>query len=90
MHQSVELIDAPPYLRQRSNMRPVCMWWVCIAINYLRIIRTCDAQLHLNLYIAITQALVGLVTSLLEYQRLETTIVSLNNSVRDLSHLLVR
>lgn len=46
--------------------------------------------LHLDLYITLTQAVVAAVSTLLEYQRLEGTVVILNNACRDLSHLLVR
>ena len=41
----------------------------------------------LDLYIAITTGFVSLLTAILEYQKIEATIVSLNSSSVQLSHL---
>jgi hypothetical protein len=44
---------------------------------------------HYDLYIALTTAGVSLLTAVLEYQKLEATIVNLNNSLRGLTQLLM-
>ena len=45
--------------------------------------------LHYDMTIALSNAVVGLLTSLLEYQRLGTMVVTLNNTIRDLHHLMI-
>eukprot|EP01043_Picozoa_sp_COSAG02_P051480 COSAG02_NODE_5422_length_4345_cov_3.380593_3_plen_264_part_00 len=45
--------------------------------------------LGLDLYIAVTTATVSALTGMIEYQKLQETIVSLNNSVMQLTHLLM-
>ena len=45
--------------------------------------------LSMDLYIAITTAAVSALTGTIEYQKLQETIVSLNNSVMQISHLLM-
>ena len=45
--------------------------------------------LSMDLYIAITTATVSALTGTIEYQKLQETIVSLNNSVMQLTHLLM-
>jgi hypothetical protein len=44
--------------------------------------------LHLDLYIAATTAFAGFLGSIVEYQRLEDTIVCLNHTTKTLQHLL--
>lgn len=43
--------------------------------------------LHLDLYIAVSAALVSFCTSVLEYQRLEASVVIHNNCIKDLTRL---
>ena len=45
--------------------------------------------LHMDLYIAVTTATVSLLTGILEYQKLEATVINLNNSSRVLQHTLM-
>jgi hypothetical protein len=45
--------------------------------------------LHMDLYIAITTAAVSLLTGIMEYQKLEATVINLNNASRTLAHMMM-
>ena len=81
-HMNKELQARLPPLSRRKELLQA-LTYVATSASVLL------GTLKFNMYIAITTAAVSLLTGVLEYQKLETTIICLNNSSTILAHTLI-
>eukprot|EP01043_Picozoa_sp_COSAG02_P034284 COSAG02_NODE_2389_length_8985_cov_3.175676_3_plen_826_part_00 len=71
----------PPLSRRKERLQ--AMVYATTGVSVLL------GTLHLDLFIAISTATVSMLAAVLEYQKLEATIVTLNNSSRSLAHMML-
>ena len=81
MSDSGSLGRLPPLSRRKEMLQ--ALTYVATGVSVLL------GTLHMDLYIAVTTATVSLLTGILEYQKLEATVINLNNSSRVLQHTLM-
>ena len=81
MSDSGNLGRLPPLSRRKEMLQ--ALTYVATGVSVLL------GTLHMDLYIAVTTATVSLLTGILEYQKLEATVINLNNSSRVLQHTLM-
>ncbi len=71
----------PPLSRRKELLQ--AMVYITTGVSVLL------GTLEMDLFIAISTATVSMLTAILEYQKLEATIVTLNNAARTLSHMML-
>ena len=71
----------PPLSRRKEKLQ--ALTYITTGVSVLL------GTLGMDLFIAISAATVSMLTAILEYQKLESTIVNLNNSSRSLAHMML-
>ena len=76
-------LSAPRHLTPAAYCRQQALQYIATGVSVLL------GTMNMDLYIAITTGAVSLLMGIIEYQKLEQTIVCLNASSMQLSHLLL-